>query len=137
MDISHLVVSAFFTAVLGAIGWLLRQLDASRQRESERRIVSLEKEKDELRAENKALAERLRQDELATKDLDKRVALREQAHNDLDRDLRDIKDTMTAGFSAIHRQLADLARMRGGGGGFGAPSSGDSSPRHDAVRDRR
>ena len=92
---THVVVTGLtllISLLVGVFSWLFRYTMAQREKESERRLGTLETAGRECNALNVVLAERLRLDEIKTVQLEGRATLIESNHNSALTSLREIRD---------------------------------------------
>lgn len=119
MDASTLIPGILILA-LGGVGWLVRQLDAARTKRVEEKLaehtaalLSLGQQLAEMTkgatAALSQLADRLRLDELATKDVEKSVALVQQKNDHLDGVLDEIRKSIRE----VERKIDGFMQARG------------------------
>jgi len=128
MDATTLVPALLVLAV-GGVGWLVRQLDAARTKRIEEKMGEHSEAIKAGIASLSTLAERIRLDELATKDAEKEIALVKQAHDHLDGVLKEIRNSIRALDLKIDEMLRGRTGQRPGQYSSTAPTSEDRFPK--------
>ena len=129
-------VTFALTVVLGALQANARQ----GEKERDRQIGEVRKTQAQLEVDQRAIAERLRLDELETVRLDGRMKLAEQIQAQASSAMAEVRDTMVhrrefeASVSGINSQLHEMMSMLRQGIGHRGRVSSESDPRAPAVR---
>jgi hypothetical protein len=129
------VVSIGAAVVVGVLSWLIRQLDAQRTKENERRLNDLAIQLTAAIKANLDLSERLRINDIETVKLHGRIALTEASHTGLDKDLDSLRIEIGS-LMTITRTVERKVDQLVGSGGRGRYNQGYSpspSPSESSV----